>query len=457
MDTYPKMVMKQLFLLALVGPVLLPYQGVTSQTADNGIRMTHQIQDKTAVITCTVDDIGTRRVIWSKMSDAYPISVGNTKFSPVSRYKIGRSGKSYTLTIKNLQTRDAGAYQCRLTGQVYIAQVLSINFQSGTSGTYTIFLNFGTSGTYLLPTNSTIESSSGSTVILPCHVANIGNKIVLWKSNKDEIISIRKKNYLGDSRFSIVHDRAPEWSLRIKNIRSDDFGIYTCMVNSDPVLTRSVEVINSAPVKSSPVLLQDSHYQKRAMVLAGETVTLTCNFASNPPAEVTWYKKASDGKGKDLIGTGSSVTLQSVTPEQAGDYVCVGDNGQTPKGQGKTVLVVKMPETTTSAITTTFVPHGPASPRVYSQSRVGQIRGHPVTLRCTAVGDPRPSIRWFRNQLEVADSHKYKLDVSTEGRFASVSSLTVLQVVTRDYGEYECVGMNHLGRTMFKIELYEIR
>lgn len=65
------------------------------------------------------------------MSEAYPISVGNTKFSPVSRFKIGRSGKSYTLTIRNLQARDAGAYQCRLTGQVYTAQVLSINFQSG--------------------------------------------------------------------------------------------------------------------------------------------------------------------------------------------------------------------------------------------------------------------------------------------------------------------------------------
>lgn len=52
--------------------------------------------------------------------------------------------------------------------------------------------------------------------------------------------------------------------------------------------------------RSAPVLKRDSVYKTKLNVTVGETVTLACNFESNPPAKINWYKQDVDAKGKNI-------------------------------------------------------------------------------------------------------------------------------------------------------------
>ncbi|KAH9488813.1 hypothetical protein Btru_064842, partial [Bulinus truncatus] len=302
-----------------------------SESATKEVSVTFEKQDSNAVLTCTVQNIGTRKVVWTKLSDPYPIAVGSTRFSPNKKFSVKVKEDGSVLTIKNIQVRDSGEYQCRLTGPHFAADLVTLNVKGGANSVY------------LVQTETSIKAPIGSTVTLPCEIKNLNQQVVLWKSSTDQILSLRDKVLAGDTRFRVVHNIAEQWSLSIRNIRESDYDTYTCIVNSDPVLTRSVVLSNSAPAQSSPKILMDSHFKKRVIADAGQDVTLTCNFDANPPANVTWSrKKIGQGKPrKEKVGEGRVLRLTSVSVEQTGDYICIGDNGIKPFAKGKTKLIVQ--------------------------------------------------------------------------------------------------------------------
>lgn len=439
--------------LVFVLSILLHGQAVRSATAEDDepqVTITHRInENKDAELICTVKDLGSRRIIWSKLSDPYPISIGTTRFMPNKRYRVeGKSREAVMLTIKRVTSQDAGEYQCRVSGLEYLAEIISLNIPSGSDSTR------------LVPTETEVMAEVGDTVLLPCHVENLNTRLVLWKDDRNEVVSLRKKIYNGDRRFDVVHGSRTEWSLQLRDVKPSDFGHYTCIVNSRPVLTRTVALKNSAPVEMAPVLKRDTNYRMKVEADPGETVTLTCNFRANPPATVTWYKREVVG-GKNTnqkVGVGSSLTLQSVTTAQSGKYICISKNGIKPSGRGRTRLIVKVPPTTVppTTVPTTFVPTGPSSPHLYHHGKVTkQRRGSNVEIQCTAIGQPRPQIHWRRHGHRVENDHKYRVSSKNSGRHTITSTLLIRSLSSRDFGEYECVGYNALGLSQIAMEVTE--
>lgn len=415
------------------------------------VTISYKIQGRDAVLSCHIRDLGSRKVIWSRVADPYPIAIGKSRFNPDRKYRVTEVNDTYALTIRNIALDDAGEYMCRATGAVYVADVISLNIQTGPDTTH------------LIPTNTKIRASIGETVLLPCHVENLNDRVVLWRNSGNQVISLRKKNYNGDRRFKVIHNTRPEWSLRIQKIEESDFGYYICVVNANPVLTRTVHLINSAPPQSSPILKKDTHFKTKMEAMAGETVTLTCNFESNPPSKVNWYKQTEvNGKRvkEDLHARGTTYTLQSVKPEQSGVYLCYARNGVKPPGRGRTRLTVKEPPTTTTiaTTTTTILPTGPTAAHVYAQVKVvSQKKGLSVELKCLAIGQPRPNIHWTRHQKRITNDHKYKVTTDTEGRYKYFSTLLIRSLISRDFGDYECFGHNILGLKSTTLTLKELK
>ncbi|KAK0054561.1 limbic system-associated membrane protein, partial [Biomphalaria pfeifferi] len=426
--------------------LLLQHQDVvgSTQSNDNDVSIKYQKEGNNAILTCTAKNIGSRKIIWTKMSEPYPLTVGTTRFTPSRKISVKVNNNNVsTLTIRNVQLKDAGEYQCRLSGQVFAAEVITLSIKTGPDSTF------------IRPTATTVSAQVGGTALLPCEVENINDKLVLWKSIKDDIISVRSKVYIGDQRFRIVHDLAPQWSLEIQKLKETDFGTYICMVNSDPVLTRSVNLRNAAPPQSSPQLLLDSHFKKRITADAGQTVTLTCNFQSSPPANITWYRRRSGSSAREKIGAGNILKLDSVSVEQSGDYICIGENGNKPSAKGKTKLIVVAPPTPAAVLeTTTFIPNGPTSPLLYAQKRTGVTLNTHAKLKCLAVGLPRPEIVWKKSGKLIINNFKYKIENSEEARHARHSELTIRQAISHDLGDYECEAFNQIGLTSLKLELY---
>ncbi|GFS23112.1 neuronal growth regulator 1 [Elysia marginata] len=338
-------------------------------------------------------------------------------------------GETTTLIIRRVNLADAGEYICEASGGAGPREIVIIKASAGARVTQ------------FLDTSREVVSSLGETVLLPCHVKNMGTKTVIWKNQMNDIISIRKKELIGDRRFRVVHDLAHEWSLQIKDLQEEDFGFYTCLINSNPVITRTVELKNNAPAKFAPVLMEDTSFRRRLEVKQGQNVVLTCNFNAYPPAEVMWFKRERDASGKMVktsLGKGNTYSIRSVSSSAAGDYICQCNNGMGRPSRGKTKLIVK------------------ASPRLYHvKKEVHQKRGKKAFLECIGVGQPRPVLEWRRHGHTLKTSHEYGIVQAHEGPHRSTSRLEVRYVISRSYGEYQCVGRNTLGLVKISFNLLQ--
>ncbi|RZF43883.1 hypothetical protein LSTR_LSTR007219 [Laodelphax striatellus] len=68
----------------------------------------------------------------------------------------------------------------------------------------------------------------------------------------------------------------------------------------------------------------------------------------------------------------------------------------------------------------------------------------PAELSCFAVGDPKPTVQWFKNDLVVAESHRVKIVEDDAGR----SMIKFEPALTVDAGIYKAVARNKIGQVV---------
>ena len=76
----------------------------------------------------------------------------------------------------------------------------------------------------------------------------------------------------------------------------------------------------------------------------------------------------------------------------------------------------------------------------------------PVTLQCTATGNPSPNITWYRNGSSLLPSSDPRITVGSpnqqllsSGLYQVVQTLTINNTADSDSGSYSCVGNNTVG------------
>ena len=64
-----------------------------------------------------------------------------------------------------------------------------------------------------------------------------------WIRTRDlHILTSDRHVFTADSRFELTGRDPSDWSLKVKNIRLSDAGIYECQVNTDPKMNRKVNL-----------------------------------------------------------------------------------------------------------------------------------------------------------------------------------------------------------------------
>lgn len=111
----------------------------------------------------------------------------------------------------------------------------------------------------------------GKDALLTCVVTKpFQNSTVLWRKGKSEIMSAGMNRVTNDTRVRVLHDENPKyktgsggdvWVLLIKDTKPTDTDIYSCEVNSDPVI-RSFQSLTVRPLNTSQKSdKEDEHVQ----------------------------------------------------------------------------------------------------------------------------------------------------------------------------------------------------
>ncbi|KAM6100805.1 butyrophilin subfamily 3 member A2-like, partial [Pterocles gutturalis] len=152
------------------------------------------------------------------------------------------------------------------------------------------------------PPNSSITGVIGEGVILPCHVVaeNIPEEFsVQWifheQSQKITVSGYDGKNkkekqnerYQGRTEFFHGEFRAGNMSLRLKNVRSSDKGLYSCVVSFNDTYHDVLIELQVAAKGDAPSIFLRSHMK--------QGIDLTCQASGwFPKPEVIWL----DGQGQ---------------------------------------------------------------------------------------------------------------------------------------------------------------
>ncbi|XP_053962910.1 obscurin isoform X2 [Anastrepha ludens] len=77
------------------------------------------------------------------------------------------------------------------------------------------------------------------------------------------------------------------------------------------------------------------------------------------------------------------------------------------------------------------------------------VEYQPAHIHCFAVGDPKPNIQWFKNDMVLIESNRIKIVTDEDGR----SILRFDPAVHTDIGIYKAVARNSLGQTVARCRL----
>ncbi|XP_073426230.1 basement membrane-specific heparan sulfate proteoglycan core protein isoform X4 [Dendrobates tinctorius] len=317
------------------------------------------------------------------------------------------------LRIVQASSADSGEYVCHyrsLSGALKASVLISV--LSGVQNVYrlespVISIN---------PPSATIRKGENAT--FKCHVHTGAQPIrVTWKMGQNQPV---QDNVHISSNGSIIN---------IVGAHHKNQGAYRCMAANafgavDSAVTLVVEgrptvsVIPPGPIK----------------VNVGETVYLECSGVGDPRPVVSWRRTGSRQtiRQQNHVPLDSHAVLQitSVKLGDSGSYTCVGHN---PAGSAQVLVDVIVEDRV-------MKPSAPAAS--VEQSVHVVLAGETATLRCSAAGNPTPSITWSKLRAPLPWQHQIVND-----------SLVIPRVAQQDSGQYICNASNADGHSEVFITL----
>ena len=137
------------------------------------------------------------------------------------------------------------------------------------------------------------------------------------------------------------------------------------------------------------------------------------------------------------LHSGNVLTIKSVAKEDRGVYHCVANNGIGSGQKHNVIIKVEL----APVITTTHF-------------RRGQALQYDMDLKCHIEAYPPPEITWHKNNVQLKNDQDYAISHFTTPEEYIDTTLRVIQIEQRQYGEYVCKARNKFGSAEATIELF---
>ncbi|KAL6035936.1 hypothetical protein STEG23_027758 [Scotinomys teguina] len=264
----------------------------------------------------------------------------------------------------------------------------------------------------------TVDALVEEVATFMCAVESYPQPEISWTRNK---ILIK----LFDTRYSI---RENGQLLTILSVEDSDDGIYCCTANNG--VGGAVESCGALQVKMKPKITRPPINVK---IIEGLKAVLPCTTMGNPKPSVSWIKGDSALRENPRIAVleSGSLRIHNVQKEDAGQYRCVAKNSLGTAYSKLVKLEVEEdsePEQDTKVFARIL--RAPESHNV--------TFGSFVTLRCTAIGIPVPTISWIENGNAVSSG---SIQESVKDRMID----SRLQLFITKPGLYTCIATNKHG------------
>lgn len=247
-----------------------------------------------------------------------------------------------------------------------------------------------------------IKAVDGGNLVAPCKALGTPKTESFWTD--------KKRVYLGnDGRVSSKKNG----NLEVDGVRLGDQGRYYCTsARDDPSQDKETGVWLTV-YETDTIRIKATH-KNNTKAFVGMTITLLCEFESEPKVNITWSRRDMKKLPKRMESYGSSLNIHKVRLSDAGRYYCNGSNGF------KSLR--------------TFIDLLVYSSKLYRPSNVTVSEGDSAWLHCAAQADPpRITIAWFKKGQGSKMLDKKRFHIVANG------SLHITNVQLGDQGKYFCM------------------
>jgi hypothetical protein len=129
--------------------------------------------------------------------------------------------------------------------------------------------------------------------------------------------------------------------------------------------------------------------------------------------------------------------ISAIRKEDRGTYYCVAENG-VGRGARRNINV----EVEFAPVIT--------APR----PRLGQALQYDMDLECHVEAYPPPAIIWLKDDVQLSNNQHYSVSHFATADEYTDTTIRIITIEKRQYGEYVCRAANKLGTAETKVELF---
>ncbi|XP_054545120.1 ADAMTS-like protein 1 isoform X2 [Talpa occidentalis] len=297
----------------------------------------------------------------------------------------------------------------------------------------------------------TVALASGTlSVLLHCEAIGNPRPTISWARNGEEI------------QFTDRILLQPDDSLQILAPVEADVGFYTCNATNalgyDSV-SIAVTLAGKPLVKASRMTVINTEEPAITVdvggiikTVRGVNVTINCQVAGVPEAEVTWFRNKSKLGSPQQLHEGS-LLLTDVSSADQGLYSCRAANLHGELTENTQLLILDPPQVPAQLedIKALLSATGPNLPSVLMSPLGTQLvldPGNSALLGCPIKGHPTPNITWFHGGKPVATVTGLTHHILAAGQILQVANLS-----GGSQGEFSCLAQNEVGTLVQKASL----
>lgn len=189
-----------------------------------------------AILHCTVQNLGTKTVVWRRSSEENPLTVGEYTYVSDARFSTQHKVRldQWNLHIRNVSLEDAGTYECQVsTKDRSIRRQFNLDVQDWSVYNAAIQI---TGKRYV---------DKGEPILLSCNATDYyAPHDIDWFKDGDKLDSDRKRG-IEISKSLYLARKTITSVLKIKQAKMTDAGDYLCRTSERYITTIHVQVLNA--------------------------------------------------------------------------------------------------------------------------------------------------------------------------------------------------------------------